>query len=254
MAAYGEFARLYDSLMGDFDYPAWAGHYLELLALAGVRPASLADCACGTGAMTIEFARAGVSRLTGVDISEEMLSVAQEKARRAGLKIPFVKQDMARLTLPRRVDAIVAGCDGVNYLTKRVQLDAFFERAHAQLKDGGALAFDVSTEHKLSAVLGDGFFGEERADVAYLWWNRWDDEARTVTMELTFFVREEDGRYRRFEERHVQRAWTADELRAALERAGFSDIRFYGEYRLDPPKHDDARMHVTAVRAFGGNR
>lgn len=35
MAAYDGFAGVYDLLMDDFDYPAWADYYLRLLEGAG---------------------------------------------------------------------------------------------------------------------------------------------------------------------------------------------------------------------------
>ena len=100
MGAYGAFAEVYDLLMDDFDYPAWAQYYLKLLETAGVRPKTMAECACGTGSMTIPFAETGI-RVTGVDLSGEMLEIAAEKARRAGVRPMFVCQDMAKLTLPR---------------------------------------------------------------------------------------------------------------------------------------------------------
>ena len=106
MDAYSGFARVYDLLMDDFDYPAWADYYLELLARAGVRPVSLCDCACGTGSMTLEFARRGL-RVTGVDISREMLELAGEKARQSGVNAQFACQDMTQLALPRPVNALV---------------------------------------------------------------------------------------------------------------------------------------------------
>ena len=76
MSAYAGFAAFYDTLMDDFDYPAWADYYMKLLAAEGVQPTSLCDCACGTGSLSIEFARRGI-RVTGADLSGEMLEIAQ---------------------------------------------------------------------------------------------------------------------------------------------------------------------------------
>ena len=75
MEAYRGFAAVYDLLMDDFDYPSWAAYYLALLRRAGVEPRSLCDCACGTGSLTVEFAGSGM-RVTGVDLSQEMLEAA----------------------------------------------------------------------------------------------------------------------------------------------------------------------------------
>ena len=83
MGAYGAFAEVYDLLMDDFDYPAWAQYYLKLLETAGVQPKTMAECACGTGSMTIPFAEAGI-RVTGVDLSGEMLEIAAGKGAAGG--------------------------------------------------------------------------------------------------------------------------------------------------------------------------
>ena len=62
MDAYSGFAGVYDLLMDDFDYPAWAAYYLRLLADSGVHPSEMCDCACGTGSLTMEFAARGLAR------------------------------------------------------------------------------------------------------------------------------------------------------------------------------------------------
>ena len=247
MESYGEFAAVYDRLMDDFDYPAWAEYYMELISRSGVKVRRMCDCACGTGSMTIQFAKRGIN-VTGMDISRDMLEIAAVRARRAAQKIIFSAQDMTKLALPRPVDAIVCACDGVNYLTESGAVGEFFRAAHANIKPGGCLAFDISSRYKLEKVIGNGFFGEERDDVAYIWSNSLDEEKHIVDMDLTFFVRQEDGLYRRFEEKHRQRAHSADEIEAALEESGFCDIKIYGNMNYDAPGPEEQRLHFTAVR------
>lgn len=136
----------------------------------------------------------------------------------------------------------------MNYLATDSALNAFFARAHASIRPGGALAFDISSPYKLEQVLGNGFFGEERDDVAYLWQNRFDPAARTVNMDLTFFVREPDGRYRRFTETHVQRAHEPEAIRSALEAHGFSSVRIFGDRTFSAPGERELRVHFLAAR------
>ena len=248
MAMYDDFAGVYDTLMDDFDYDAWSAHYLSLVRGAlGAQPARMAECACGTGSLTVRFAREGIA-VTGVDLSPAMLRRAEEKARTWGVSCAFIRQDMRRLALTRRADAVLATCDGVNYLTAPEDVRAFFRAAHAVLRPGGVLCFDCSTRHKLEDTMGDAFFGEEREGLAVLWQNRLNRQTHVVTMDVTFFVREEDGRYRRFRETHRQRAHDMQELRAWLEDAGFEGVRFTGEMRMDAPRGDDLRLHCTAVK------
>lgn len=243
---YDDFASVYDTLMDDFDYPAWARYYLKLFAAAGCTPRTLCECGCGTGSMSIPFAKAGL-RLTASDLSCDMLRLAQIKARSAGVSIPFVCQDMRALELPRPVDAIAACCDAVNYLTDHDSVRAFFDGAFRYLKKGGVLAFDISSRHKLCAMDGS-FYGEERDSIAYLWQNEMEPDTQVLLMDLTFFVETDGGLYRRFEERHMQRAHSEEELRAWLSDAGFSDIRVYGDKTMLPPAADEKRLHFTAKK------
>ena len=243
---YDDFASVYDTLMDDFDYDAWSAYYLELIrSVTGELPRRAAECACGTGSLTVRMAQSGMA-MTGVDLSAAMLRRAEKKARDYGVEVAFVRQDMKKLTLPRRVGAVLATCDGVNYLTTPSDVQAFFKAAYQNLLPGGALCFDCSTRHKLESVMGDEFFGEERDGAAVLWQNKLNREEHLLSMDVTFFVREEDGRYRRFREQHRQRAHSAQELTAWLQDAGFEDVRIYGEMRADAPKPEDMRIHITA--------
>ena len=242
---YDDFAGVYDTLMDDYDYDAWAAHYIALMSAGGKTPSRIAECACGTGSLSVRFAEKGIT-VTGVDLSNAMLRRAEEKARKWGVQAAFVRQDMKKLALTRRVDAVLATCDGVNYLTSEKDVLAFFAAAHAALKPGGMLCFDCSSRHKLENVMGDSFFGEERDGIAILWQNSLNRISNVLEMDVTFFVREEDGRYRRFREQHHQRAHSQEEIFGWLGKAGFVDLAAYGEMRMDAPRCDDQRIHYTA--------
>lgn len=245
---YTQFARIYDALMASVDYGAWSLHYQKLMDLCGVpRKGKCVECACGTGNLTLPLRRMGY-RITGIDNSEAMLSAAMEKARAAGLTVPFVRQDMTRLSVPGRVDCVLATCDGVNYLTEPEAVRAFFAAAFAALAPGGALIFDVSTPEKLSGTLGDHTLFSDDAEISYIWRNRFDEKTAQVRLELSFFVRRPDGAYDRLEESQVQRAHSREELRRWLREAGFSGVRFFGRLRTTPPRKGDDRWHVTAVK------
>lgn len=242
-------AQVYDRLMGDVDYEAWAAYYHQLMLLHDCSAVRVADCACGTGNMTAALALRGLN-MTGVDISEEMLSQAAEKLRRLGIQAPLACQDMRALQLPRAVDAIVCACDGVNYLTSGGDVRSFFRAAYSGLTPGGLLLFDVSTRHKLERVLGDNTYGEDHHDICFLWQNSYDARARLIEMTLTFFTRCEGGLYERFEERHVQRAHESDELCQWLNDTGYEVLGLYGETSLDRPQPGAQRIHFVSRRAY----
>lgn len=244
---YTAFAAVYDRLMQSVDYDGWAEYYAQLLRRCHIESGSVCECACGTGSLTVRLQRLGYT-MTGVDLSQEMLSVAAEKARGGGALIPFVKQDMCRLTLHKRQHAILCTCDGVNYLTAPEKARMFFRAAFQALRPGGALIFDLSTPYKLENTLGDQAIGSQEQDIAYIWQNAWHPRTRTVDMRLSIFVQQADESYGRIEEIQTQRAYTREELTQYLTEAGFTGIRFYGDRTLRAPTAKAARWHVTAIR------
>ena len=167
---------------------------------------------------------------------------------RRGFRIPFVRMDMQQIALHRRVDAITCCCDGVNYLADLAEVERFFHSAHAALRENGLLLFDISSEYKLAGVLGCNTMGEDRPACTYLWENMFDEQSRLLEMRLHFFVPEQNGRYRRFDERHVQRAHTEAELRALLERCGFSILSVTEAFTDRPPSAETERIQWTARR------
>lgn len=239
--AYSAFAAGYDRMMGDVDYNGWANYMDGFLKEAGAK--TVLECACGTGSLTVRLARMGYA-VTGSDLSEDMLMVARQKALDAGLRfLPFVCQDMRRIALHKPVDAVVCACDGVNYLLDGVE--DFFRAAHAALKPGGILLFDVSSAHKLSTILANNTFAATGEDWAYIWENTWHPRLNRVDMLLTGFLKQGAG-YARFEEHHSQRAYSEEELRAALESCGFRDIEVYEAFTRDEPSPTAERLQFVA--------
>lgn len=225
--AYENLAEIYDIFADDFDYDQWAKWYYGLISSVKPEIRTLAEAGCGTGSVCVRLAKRGI-RVTGIDLSEDMLRVASDKARKWGVQIRFAVQDMRALALPSRVDAVICPCDGVNYLLGKQDVLSFLNAAHAALKPGGALAFDISNYEKLSSLGKTYLFAEEREEGAYLWTNDFDEENGTVCMNTVFFVREADGRYKRFEETHVQKAHTVSQMKSYLSEAGFQNVRVFG--------------------------
>ena len=218
---YSALAGVYDRLAYDFDYAQWADRYISLLKRHGGDLHEIVDMGCGTGTLGIELSKRGY-KITAMDLSGDMLSVASDKARKAGQRIAFSKQDMRHFAVPHLVDGIFCACDGVNYLTKDEGAISFFNCARAALKKGGALAFDVSGPEKLQGMARQQRFFEETDDCAYIWVNQM--EGSILTLEISFYIKCDDGRYERFHETHRQRAWSAGELCDLLSQAGFTDI------------------------------
>ena len=80
MNAYHALAASYDRLTNDVDYEATVEFYMQILQREGVQPRTVVDLACGTGSVTKILAQKGYD-VTGVDMSEEMLTQAHQKVQ-----------------------------------------------------------------------------------------------------------------------------------------------------------------------------
>ncbi len=112
---YEQFALLYDELMNDVPYDKWVEFTEESLQQADMKEAKILDVACGTGNVTLPLVQKGYD-LIGVDLSEEMLTVAQQKLGGEGYFIPFYQQDMRELDVPGEFDCVTIFCDSLNYV------------------------------------------------------------------------------------------------------------------------------------------
>ena len=240
MNSYTDFAYIYDRLMKkDVDYEKWADYIENIFARYDKNPSLVCDLACGTGNITVPLARRGYD-MTGIDVSEDMLNIAREKA--ADNDILFLNQNIASLDLYGTMDAFTCMIDGVNYIiSPKALLDMLTKIKTCFLEPDGLFIFDISTRHKLQNVIGSNTFIHSDHEVFYAWQNRYIEKKNLSDMMLTFFVKSGKS-YRRFEERHLQRAYTEDEIRKIAKRAGFESVDAYDELTFDSPKPDSERI------------
>ena len=246
MSAYGSLAVAYDRLTGDVPYGEILAFVQTLLTERGATPRSVLDLACGTGSMSVLLAQAGY-RVTGADMSEEMLTVAYDKAVALPDNRPFfVCQNMERLCLPEPVDWVLCCLDSINYLTDPAACQETFRRVYRSLCPGGVFIFDVNTPEKLRAMDGQVFLDEDE-DVFCVWRGSYEEAERICYYGMDLFQRQ-GGLWRRSQEEHREFAYTLPELEAYLVQAGFTGIEMFGDRRFAPPGPGEQRVYVMAVK------
>lgn len=243
MNAYHNLAASYDRLTNDVDYRDIVNFYKQIMAIEGIHPRTAVDLACGTGSVGILLANDGLE-VTCVDMSEDMLSVAYDKA--LSMKNPpyFVRQKLQNLYLPKGVDLAVCALDSLDYIINPTDCKEAIRRVYKALNPGGIFIFDVNTPQKLRAM-DNQVFVDEDDDVYCVWRGDYDENTNICSYGMDLFQRIGNTWKRSFEE-HQEYAYSQDMLIDFLKQAGFSGIRVYGDQRLMPPDEHDQRMYFKA--------
>lgn len=247
MEAYSGFAKVYDLFMDNIPYEEWTNYVKELLAEEEIKEGILLDLGCGTGSVTELLAKSGFDMI-GIDNSEEMLDIAMEKRDASGLDILYLLQDMREFELYGTVKGIVSICDSMNYILEDEDLLEVFRLVHNYLDNEGIFIFDMNTRYKYEEILADNTFAEDREESSFIWENYYDEEDEINQYDLSLFVKEEDGRYRKYEETHLQRAYEQEQVEALIKQSGLELLHVYDAFSRELPAEDSERIYFVCRR------
>lgn len=244
MSNYTDFALVYDLLMLDADYDGRTEYIIKLFEKFGKKPTLLLDLACGTGEFSVRFANKG-AEVIGVDMSEDMLSVAREKNEALENPVLFLCQPAEELDLFGTVDGAVCLMDSINHITDSKTLKTALSKVSLFLEKDCLFIFDVNTVYKHRNVLQDNTFVLEDEDVFCVWQNQTDQETLVTDIILDFFVGE-GNRYERFSEAFSERAYPIESLKEMLMDVGLKTLAVLDDMSFDSPsEHSERVFFVT---------
>jgi SAM-dependent methyltransferase len=244
-----EFARVY----AGGEYPEFSRRMGEYLPAAlkelGASPERVLDLACGEGTFAVIAAGQGC-RVTGIDISYDMLRIARERARSAGVDIGLVHGDMRALPFFRQFELVTCWFDSLNYLLEAEDLARTFNAVAGALTTGGLFIFDMNTVHGLAVTWRENpCHLESDTDSTFeVHRQEYDFETSIATMHITGFIRSGDT-WTRIDERHQERGYSQQETRRLLEKAGFHILASWGSLRdRSEPDTETPRVWYVAKK------
>ena len=247
--SYDAFARYYDELTANIDYPALADYYDGLITRFGGRKGILLDLACGTGSLSVLLSAKGYD-VIGTDASPEMLDAAMSKPHEG---IQYLCQDMTELDMFGTIDAAVCALDSLDHLESEDGLRTVFERVALFMNEGGVFVFDVNTPYKHENVLADRTYVYETDNVFCVWENEYEGNGVTG-IQLDFFEQNNDGTYTRSSDCFTETAWERSRIEKLLTEAGFELCACYEYPTLNEPTAESEKLTFAARIAKAINK
>lgn len=252
---YHSFAQVYDLFMDNIPYDDWSAYLISLLQEYQCQDGLILDLGCGTGNITQRLQQAGYDMI-GIDNSMDMLLIAMEKQQnfknqsdsqqKQASDILYLLQDMREFELYGTVSAVVSICDSLNYILDIDDLIQVFKLVNNYLDPKGIFIFDCNTVYKFEEIIGEQTIAENRPESSFIWENEYQSENHINIYDLTLYIRENDGRYSRYEETHYERAYTLEEFQYALFQAGMEYITAYDALTHNAPHAESERLYIIA--------
>jgi SAM-dependent methyltransferase len=231
MIPFNHYARYYDLLYQDKDYPGEVGFIRSLLTENAPQTKTLLDLGSGTGRHAELLAEHGYT-VHGVELSQAMLERAQTRCADAPQAVreslSFSQGDLRSVELGQQFDAVLSLFHVISYQTTNADLHAALRTVKQHLKPGGVFLFDVwygpavLTEKPLVRIKR---LEDERIQVTRLAEPVLDVNANRVDVNYTILVRDKvDGRVEETHEIHPMRYFFKPELELLFEQYGFAPL------------------------------
>lgn len=238
---YNWFARVYDELMDDSLYEKWFAYTADYLS----ENSTLLELGCGTGILGITLKKKGYA-ISGLDLSEDMLSLANNRQLEKKVSFPLIQRDMKDLSELPNYDGIICYSDALCYMENEEELLKVFKEAYTHLNPNGYFLFDVHSLHQMDIFL-DSSFHAETDGIVFLWDSFEGNYPHSVEHELTFFVESGNNVYERFEEVHKERTYAIDTYLELLKKAGFANVEITADFG-ESVKEDSKRWFFAAQK------
>lgn len=239
---YKGLSKYYDRLMVDYPHKRIVNFLSAKTPLKGKK---VLDLCTGTasGALTLNAVGA---KVTGMDVSTDMLNLASQKVHAAAAPITLIRGDINRLDIDKRFDVITAFCDGINYLSHTAALETL-EKIYELLPAGGVLFFDITSSYYFVNVLNGQPYYEDRDTVTYFYINKLSKDNKRCTTDISIFERQENGLYQRQDDRSVRYVYEVKEMTAMLNEVGFT-VECYDADDFNEPHQNTGRLLFYAVK------
>ena len=242
---YDCIADVYDLLMKDVDYITYAEYMDNILnRYSAKKTGIILDVGCGTGSLTCALRDMGYSMI-GAEPSQNMLNRALKKGN---ANIQYINQGMEHLDLFGTVHAAVSFLDCINHITDMKRLQKGFDKVSLFLEQEGLFIFDLNTVYKFEKIYADNVYFDLSDDVSYTWVNRYSEKTGLCKMEITYFIKNNRGDYKRYDTFNMERAYTDQQILDVAKKSGFELLDMLDDLSFEKPKKNSQRKFMVFMK------
>jgi D-alanine-D-alanine ligase len=198
------------------------------------------DLCCGQGRHSLELARRGFRNVTGVDRSRYLVRLARKRAEDQRLPVAFKEGDARNLRLPDdSLDCVIVMGNSFGYFANEEDDHKVLKAIGRCLRASGTLMLDITEGEWIRKsfdprswewIDANHFVCRERSLSS--------DGDRLVSREV--IVHDERGVIA--DQLYAERLYSRERITAALERAGFRNVRFHGTVEALSDRGQDLGM------------
>ncbi len=244
MASYETFAKIYDEVMDENLYLDWLEFTCRHLEK---RQQKVLELACGTGILSVELANLGFN-VCGLDLSEEMVTLAKKRITSEDEKLSFKTGDMLQLDEKNSYDAVTCYSDSICYMPDEKAVGQVFSGVYDSLKENGTFIFDVHSTFQMEESFSEYSYHYQTDEFAFLWESYPGDYEYSVEHFLTFFVSDKQGKFERFDELHEERTYDISTYQALIKAAGFKSVEVYADFEDVAPSEESNRWFFVCQK------
>ena len=211
---YKVFSKLYDKFMEFSDYGAWEKQVEELIKEGQPKGKTLLDIGCGTGELLLRMTKN--YQCDGMDLSEEMLKIAQRKLKHREVKL-FLG-DMVEFNTGYKYDIMVSLFDTVNHMVSVEELESHLRSVANSLNDEGVYIFDIVDREFMDTMFPGCLFVDNRKDITCIWEHEIEDGIDYI--DATYFLKNSRGSWDKLTESYSKKIFTDAEIEKCSEISG----------------------------------
>ncbi len=233
-------SELYTYLFSEEKISAAEEEMEKVLDLIGFQEGRVLDLCCGPGRHTIVMAQKGC-RVTALDRTEFLLEKGRERARKSGVEVEWVQEDMRDFVRSESYDLVLNMFTSFGYFEKKEDDMNVLRNIYTSLKPGGVCFFEMMGKEVLAKIfhpttsvrLPNGHLVVQRHEI-FDEWSRIRNEWIVI----------KDGHASTFNFYHT--IYSGQEFKERLLQVGFDKVKLYGN--LDG---DDYDIHASRLIAVG---